>query len=78
MCVACFPQIKPSSYPNMINTPMLANEAGVLVAEQVIADAHKDYESLLTVEVFSKGDSQPSRKLSVSYVSTTPPPLALL
>ena len=57
------------SYPNLINTSMLASEAGILVAEQVIPDAHKDYDNLLTVELYSKGNTQPSRRLSVTCVA---------
>jgi hypothetical protein len=69
MCVCVLSQIKPNAYPNLINTHMLANEAGILVAEQVIPDAHKDYDNLMTVELFSKGDSQPSRRLAVTCVA---------
>ncbi len=61
-------QMQPFTYPNLINTPLLASDLGIRVAEQVQVDAHKDYESLITVEVFS--DETTSRQLSATCVTT--------
>jgi D-3-phosphoglycerate dehydrogenase / 2-oxoglutarate reductase len=63
-------QINPSVAPNLVNTPLLAKDFGLNVAEQIRPEANKDFDNLITVEFFAKDAA--TQKVSATLVGNIP------